>query len=251
MRKAFSLVELSIALVIIGLIVGGIIAGRGMIRSGELKSVAADFNRYQSAILAFKDKYDALPGDMPDATSYWAALDGSTGLTAGCYTASSTGTATCNGDGDDTVDYDGSRLYSEPARAWQHLSNAGLIEGKFTGANGSCVLGTTCPKSKIDATGFSFIFIPTSGTFSNELFSAGFSSNHLTFGKVSNFTRSPALTPSEASAIDTKMDDGKPDNGNMQTNANSSPNCITGAYPDAMYATGLSSLACGLHLRVY
>jgi prepilin-type N-terminal cleavage/methylation domain-containing protein len=69
-QRGFSLVELSIVLVILGLLTGGILAGQSLIRAAELRSITTQFNQYVSATQSFRDKYMALPGDMPNATRF-------------------------------------------------------------------------------------------------------------------------------------------------------------------------------------
>ena len=66
MRKdtGFTLIELSIVLVIIGLIVGGIVAGKDMIRAAELRALLSQKDKFTSAVNIFKGKYNAVPGDM-------------------------------------------------------------------------------------------------------------------------------------------------------------------------------------------
>ena len=73
MKKAFSLVELSIVLVILGLLVGGILTGQSLIRAAELRSVTTEFSQYQTAVMTFRDKYFAIPGDMKNARDFWGA----------------------------------------------------------------------------------------------------------------------------------------------------------------------------------
>lgn len=60
--KAFSLVELSIVLVILGLLTGGILAGQSLIRAAELRAVSTEYSRYITATQSFRDKYFAVPG---------------------------------------------------------------------------------------------------------------------------------------------------------------------------------------------
>ena len=71
MRSGFSLVELSIVLVILGLLTGGILAGQNLIRAAELRSVTTQFQNYHAAVMTFRDKYFALPGDMANAEDFW------------------------------------------------------------------------------------------------------------------------------------------------------------------------------------
>src|SRR5260370_12356418 len=72
-QSGFTLLELSMVLVIIGLIIGGITVGANLIRAGQLQSVTKDVERFQQAILDFRDKYQSLPGDMPNAESFWGS----------------------------------------------------------------------------------------------------------------------------------------------------------------------------------
>jgi prepilin-type N-terminal cleavage/methylation domain-containing protein len=66
--SAFSLVELSIVLVILGLLVGGVLSGQSLIRAAALRSVTNDYSRYSAAVNTFKDKYFPAPATAPVAT---------------------------------------------------------------------------------------------------------------------------------------------------------------------------------------
>lgn len=128
MKKAFSLVELSIVLVILGLLTGGILGGQALIRAAELRSISTDLTNYQTAIHTFKDKYFAMPGDMPNALLFWPA---DTPLNcANSGPGQVPRRETCNGNGNGIID--GVQL-QEAWRFWQHLSNAELISGMFSG----------------------------------------------------------------------------------------------------------------------
>jgi prepilin-type N-terminal cleavage/methylation domain-containing protein len=150
MRHAFSLVELSIVLVILGLLTGGILGGQSLIRAAELRAVSTEFQRYVTASHTFRDKYFGLPGDITNATLIWGAAHGTP---ATCRTTASTGAATCDGNGDGNINtIDSGTTYSERHRYWQQLSAAGLIEGSYTGVGGSVgvaqvVPGTNAPRS--------------------------------------------------------------------------------------------------------
>ncbi len=138
MKKAFSLVELSIVLVILGLLTGGILAGQSLIRAAELRSTMADISRFSTAVRTFQDKYFALPGDMNNATRFWGSAGG-TGSDAACM-AFTTSPATCNGNGEGWIE---TAIIAADERflAWEHLANAGLIEGSYTGRDGSATQG--------------------------------------------------------------------------------------------------------------
>ncbi|MFZ4541492.1 MAG: type II secretion system protein [Rickettsiales bacterium] len=126
--SGFSLVELSIVLVILGLLVGGILSGQSLIRAAELRAVSTEYSRYVTAVQTFRDKYFQLPGDMNSATTFW----GTAAVGAACATTIGSGTQTCNGNGDGWLD-NGYVNSNENFRYWQHLANAGLIEGAYTG----------------------------------------------------------------------------------------------------------------------
>ena len=125
-QSAFSLVELAIVLVILGLLAGGVLSGQSLIRAAELRSISTDYNRYTTAVASFRDKYFALPGDMPNAIDFWTAAHATP---ATCIDTPSTDKKTCNGDNNGKIDL--SAGSNEPFRFWQHLTNAGLIEGSY------------------------------------------------------------------------------------------------------------------------
>lgn len=207
--RGFSLVELSIVLVILGLLTGGILTGQSLIRASELRAVSVEFQRYQASVQAFRDKYFAVPGDMRNAQSFWGIAH----ITAAtCITTIGTGTQTCNGDGSGNLGV--STGSNENFRFWQHLANAGFIEGTYTGIEGSAgnvnhaVGGTNTPKSKVTN---ALWHINLAGIQSgNPSVFDGDYGNVMSFGG-STPTNSPSagiLKPEEAWNIDTKLDDG-------------------------------------------
>ena len=212
-KQAFSLVELSIVLVILGLLTGGILAGESLIHAAELRAITTEYNRYYSAMNAFRDKYFQLPGDMNNAVSFWGAADGSTGNTAACATTQGTGTQTCNGNGDNQIL--ASTASEERTRFWQHLANAGLIEGNYTGilSSGNMVGGTNVPPSKLGgaaAWGISCLGNVTGSAYLPDG----------SYGNAFNFVTRPAamgaISPPDVWNIDSKMDDGKPVTGKLR-----------------------------------
>ena len=64
MRRGFTLVEMSIVLVIIGLIIGGVLVGRDLIQASTIRSQISQIEKYQTAVKTFRNKYDGLPGDL-------------------------------------------------------------------------------------------------------------------------------------------------------------------------------------------
>src|SRR5262249_3826116 len=77
MTKGFTLIELSIVLVIIGLIVGGVLVGQDMILSAQIRNAIKQVEQFNTATEAFKSKYNCLPGNCANATDYGFAVNGS------------------------------------------------------------------------------------------------------------------------------------------------------------------------------
>src|SRR3954464_2211002 len=71
-QAGFTLVEIAIVLVIIGLLLGGILKGQEMITQAKIKNIVNDFNGITAAINSYQDRYKALPGDDLGAQSRWA-----------------------------------------------------------------------------------------------------------------------------------------------------------------------------------
>lgn len=227
MKNGFSLVELSIVLVILGLLVGGILAGQSLIRAAELRSVSTEYQRYTTAVYAFRDKYFMLPGDMNNAEAVWGQADA---VAANCYAFSSANALTCNGDGDGMIETVSTRSF-EIYRAWQHLANAGLIEGTFSGTRGtvgwpwSAVSGTNVPRSKMSQAGWAWVSrqeaTATGGFYASMFYPT--TEHWLEYGQPSgnSYAHTPILKAEEGWNIDTKLDDGKPGTGKVTTYMNS------------------------------
>jgi prepilin-type N-terminal cleavage/methylation domain-containing protein len=243
-KNGFTLVELAIVLVIVGLLAGGVIVGQAMIRSAELQSAVSEINQYKDAVVRFQDKYAELPGDMSDATSYWGELASSNCENAN-VTATGDGNDTCNGDGDGLIDGDisGQEWY----HAWVHMRNAGLIEGRFTGtrSGGAAVPGTNIPASVLDGGGYALLGDSTPNSWLGEY------EPYMVMGaQTANDTPSGGiLKPEEAWNIDTKLDDGVPSLGKVRAfrvSACSSVGSSTADHNGAAYALSLTGESCAL-----
>lgn len=225
-NRAFSLVELSIVLVILGLLVGGVLSGQSLIRASELRSITTDSARYSAAIQSFRDKYFALPGDFNLATRFWNRQDAS-GWCSSNGTATVVATGVCDGDGDGAVNPRGSTANATQERfqVWRHLASAGLIEGTYTG------LPTVGYQGPFSGTGDQTdrTNVPVGKLSSSLWFTDGDIRGHylLLGGFLSaSLPSSPILTPEEAWNIDVKVDDGKPNTGKVSgTTWSSNPNC--------------------------
>lgn len=252
--RAFSLVELSIVLVILGLLTGGILAGQSLIRAAEIRSVSVDMAQYQTAIYNFRDRYAALPGDIPNATSIWGSvsLDG-----AACPDGQGTGTHTCDGNDDRIL------THREGFRLWQHLANAGLVSGSYSGVyydtSTGAKEGVNSPLSKLGPN--TTVTIKTWGPHTSTDADNYPMESELTMrfgdplcGSSSSrgSARCPVLRPEEAWNIDTKLDDGKPAEGKLRSYKRSTsltPNCTSSDDPtNADYNVGNRSILCAIYL---
>ena len=75
-QTGFTLVEIAIVLVIIGLLLGGILKGQEMITQAKIKNVVADFSGISAAYYGYQDRYKAIPGDDLNAGTRWATATG-------------------------------------------------------------------------------------------------------------------------------------------------------------------------------
>lgn len=117
-QSGFTLIEIAIVLVIIGLLLGGILKGQELINSARVKNLATDFRNIPMFIYGYQDKFKALPGDDSAA----AAHVGTTSITPG------------SGNGNGII---GGTWYSRTATDesvlfWQHVRLAGLAPGVTT-----------------------------------------------------------------------------------------------------------------------
>lgn len=267
-KAGFTLVEISIVLVIIGLIIGGVILGKDLTQASRIRSVITNVEKYNSAVSAFENKYNCLPGDCKNATNFFSVNQDCAG-----GTGTHTNTTTCNGDGDGLItltnpsDPPGTNtwLYDETITFWQQLSIAGLIPGTYTGkmdATSYLIPGTNVPAASLKG---SCISINSSGYVSSDaaqklpyndtltvpfdqgnMFVLGNSTLANGTGSASNscvggLVSMPAIS---AKNLDDKIDDGRPFAGSLQTmmtidggawnySGNSLPGCTSlNAAPD-------------------
>lgn len=220
-NSGFSLLELSIVLVIIGLLAGGIVGGQSLVRASELRSISAGYQTFLSARNAFREKYAAIPGDMRNATRFWGRMVNA----AHCVTNSSAAVATngtCDGNGDSLVaDAAAASQSGETFQFWRQLALAGMIEGSYTGLAGATNakdydFGTNAPESKISSVGWAASFENNSANSLPQVFVRNYM-NALTIGGDDGIYADGAfLKPEEAWSLDSKLDDGKPGTGAVQ-----------------------------------
>lgn len=254
-QSGFSLVELSIVLVILGLLTGGILAGQALIRASELRGVTTEIGRNQSAIQAFRDKYFGLPGDLNNATKFWGAADtaGAGGECTDSLANAGTGTQTCNGNGNGLVDN------NESYQFWEHLANAALIEGSYpgTGTINSTpypvpIVGTNVPKSKLGNAGWG-VFNINGYNIDFDPFTAYTPQAKLFLGSGAMYSDA-TLSTAESWNIDTKIDDASPALGKMQVQLDGSHGisngCISSITSAAQYVLTNSGLRCAPSFKI-
>ncbi len=249
-NDGFSLVELSIVLVILGLLTGGILTGQNLIRNAELRSVPTEFQAFQTAVYTFRDKYFALPGDMTNATDFWGEAHADP---ATCKTTISTGTETCNGDGDGKI-LDAS-FYNESYRFWQHLANAGLLEGTYSGVSGpghasSHATPDNVAKSKLSNGYWTMLYW---GNSPNHTENFKLTHNFQIGGLIANsWNNGNIFTNEEAWNIDTKIDDGKPATGFAGTAVNNTfnSNCASSDLETATYQLQNPDIGCTMAFKL-
>ena len=188
-QQGFTLVEIAIVLVIIGLLLGGILKGQEMITQAKIKNAMSDFSGISAAYHGYQDRYRQIPGDDLNAATRWtsptAAVAGNgNGVVAGTYNA------TC------------ATATDESCQWWDHLRRAGFVAGNgkqqpFNAVTGIIGVQTGDGAATIAATlgGFTGLIICSAN-----------------------------LPDKIAIAIDTQMDDGVPSSGTVRGISQTAPN---------------------------
>lgn len=245
-KLGFTLIELSIVLVIIGLIVGGVLVGRDLIKSSEIRAQISQIEEVKTAINTFKAKYGYMPGDMPPTQTSQLGFFTFTGAQAGngCKVE---GFAFGNSDGI----INGA---AERFPFWSHLSDSKLIKGSYGGVSGN-LLRTSAPTCTIGPgipiAGYpsdyeeNALFFPSSKLSSNigslEIMGNMYTAPKTTPILVDSTTRNHVITiydiinvdyvfsAHQLYQIDTKIDDGFPGSGDVReiSPAVDDPPCTT------------------------
>jgi len=195
-EAGFTLVEIAIVLVIIGLLLGGVLKGQEMITQAKIKNIINDFNGVTVAVTSYQDRYRAIPGDDLNATARWTtqapASGNGDGVLLGAYNANDT-----SGTGGAPPAAAESNLF------WQHLRIAGFVPGLTVGTGS----GTPPPNATGGLIGVESGVVGTSGL--------GFTGTIICFSN---------LPEKVASAVDGEMDDSQPASGQIRAQLQSTAN---------------------------
>ena len=234
-KSAFTLIELSIVLVIIGLIIGGVLVGQDLVNAATIRAQISQIYKYNTAVRTFQLKYGYLPGDIPDPAAsafgfiqrgqYRGEGDGNGILEGSCWWFSCTSFYTIYWPGYEMAP--ASTRPSETLVFWADLSKAGLIEGTFTypqpwggfpaaSSSTSPSLNSYLPVSKIGSSVFVYVFNGGSNLLVQDGFNYfGIAQVTQLYNSSSSNNSSNGLTVNQAFNIDTKIDDGLPQSGNV------------------------------------
>ena len=265
-ESGFTLIELSIVLVIIGLIVGGVLVGQDLIKAAQVRAQISQIEKYNTAVNTFLEKYDALPGDLnlTTANKYGFAARGN-----------ACGSSSCPGEGDGNGVIEGiawgdtacgfCTTAGETVMFWSDLTyannmNLNMIEGNFSAGSitgwpnnaASAVtgsgIGLYLPQAKIGNGNYIYVWSGgyTSGFPWTTLVAGGDGQNYfgiaavtifggtqgnLAGGGYSMYTWAGAgMTVKQAYSMDAKIDDGLPQSGNVKA--------IFGCGASMMWAAG-------------
>jgi len=228
-QQGFTLIEIAIVLVIIGLLRGGVLKGQELINAARVRNIAAQLDGVKIAYLGFQDRFRALPGDMPDAVAT-ANIQG-IGATGGCGALG----GFC---GNGRIDP------AENLVVWNQLSHANFISGSYSGTVGAVQGTTVAPASTTNPSNpyNGFILL----TFDND------------FGDINAAAPNPVLNiktggniPSATLAeLDRKVDDGIAGTGSFRLAPvwdNVTATCYTGALGNVSltYAAAAGINTCG------
>jgi prepilin-type N-terminal cleavage/methylation domain-containing protein len=222
LSKGFTLVEMSIVMVIIGLLIAGTLTGKALMESSAIRSLVAKVNEYKGAIRQFELDYDGLPGDIKDASSYFSGV--------------------ADGDGNEKVD---SETSNEPFEAVRQLVSAEMItvKGTLTGLWGTgFVAASSGVSGNVPYAVKDFLIYIRCCSTTDYARSLAFNNHIAVFAINSNDDyRDGILTPLEAYEIDTKIDDGLPDYGFVGASAgyaggySTTTPCYTGTGATSVY----------------
>jgi prepilin-type N-terminal cleavage/methylation domain-containing protein len=215
----FSLVELAVVTVIISLIVAGILVGKDLIDAAKIRATVEQLGKYETAANTFRNKYNAIPGDIRKAVQYNLGETGGPGD---------------NGNGDSLLTSDIQN--DENINFWYHLFRAGLVEGAYNGTN--ITFGEGAPKTDLRNV----------GVYVGSATQIGFG-NIFVVGMDDDDPDVFILTPAEAFTIDVKMDDGMPAGGKVVEVQPAVTGCVNYSVTPPEYNVSTDTFRCVNFIR--
>lgn len=188
-QYGFTLIELMITILIIGLFISATIYGFNIAKQAQARALIQNITNYSTAIKRFQRTYNSLPGDYNNAYNTWPTK---------CVNSD------CNGNANSLIEWSSTTDQVESLRAWQHLYLAGLISSSYLGTTtiaGQSIIGVNIPKSGWPYAGIELYVGATTfdGSTGNALQIAGFSNN--------SYASAPIMTTQDAWNLDKKIDD--------------------------------------------
>lgn len=223
-QEGFTLIEIAIVLVIIGLLLGGVLKGQELITSARVRNLISQQDGIKAAYFGFLDRYRALPGD------YTAATTNITG-------------ASKNGDGNGRIESSNAAGDHEDIAVWEHLSRAGFINGTYTYATAPTDNPPSNPKNPY-------------AVYLQLAYDSTYGPSGTTPPAKHNLKTGPQIPVEIVAEVDRKIDDGAPNTGSFQFSAyqgnaaaapadNGAANCTSGTTATATWNATNGNSNCG------
>ncbi len=233
-EHGFSLIELAIGITILGFLVGSVVAGKALIKNGQLVTIIKELTSFSTAANTFRVKYGAWPGDISNASEYWPGAS--------------------NGNNDWRIEGGSNDTYKESVWFWNHLSRAEMIKGYYDGLPGYPEPGVKMPGTAYNSNGGYVIWWQDAyGGFGAPYSLGNFLGLGSNLDSSSTHNGSDFMVPRDAYFVDKKMDDGLPVSGRfIAAPGNSSPSsdCRTADYPNGVYKMDISRYACRIFYQL-
>lgn len=197
-RLGFTLIEMAVVLLVVGLLFAGIMRGQELLTAARVRGVVQELDGFRTAYFGFQDRFRSLPGDFPAATATLAEIS------LACGVPGNPG----NGNGNQQVE----GANGEAILAWDHLSKAHFLSARYTCEGNNVVNANTVPRNRY-------------GQFVQLIYDANYAGD----ARVRHNLKTGNDIPSEILAeVDRKIDDG-----NALTGAFRGSTYTTGAATDA------------------